>query len=399
MRLASTLDGAADTDWTAYWDDGSTGSFLVKFDGSSTFTFRPGRGFWLLATSAWTPSRSVPTVDLEGDGTYRLALHDGWNIIANPLGADVEWSAVQATNDITQDLWTWGGSFRETNDFVSALSGQAYYFLNDAGLDALRVPYPGAPGTLAEAPPEAGPALTLAAYQEGVRVSAVRVGTNAEARAARDAHDQFAPPGHFEEASLRLVNDAVDATYTELAAEYRPANQPGYAFDLTLRGAPGQTLQLRAEGLDAFTGQQVVLLHPETAQTYDLRSRATVPVRLTAAATDFKLLVGSSAFIDGERQQVLPEEVALLPNYPNPFRGQTTLEYALPEAQTVELHIYDVLGRRVRTLVSQERQRAGQHRISWDGRNDAGEAVSSGIYLGRLRVDGRVEVQRMVLVR
>lgn len=398
--LASTLSGSEGTAWTAYWDNGDPQDFLVAFDGSSTFNFRPGRGFWLLATSAWTASQSVPMMDLADDGTATIPLHDGWNIISNPLDVNVAWSAVQAANEVTQFLWEWGGSFRETNVFTSARTGQAFYFLNEQGLDALKIPYPGAPGTVTEAPPVASAeALTLEAYQGETRVAAVQAGVADAAHAGRDAYDQVAPPGYFETASLRLVNEAVDATYTELAAEYRRAHRDGHAFALTLRAEPGQTIRLRADHLDAFAGQQVVLLHPASGRTYDLHASSTVPVQPTTASTDFKLLVGSEAFVEGERQRVLPAEIKLLPNYPNPFQGQTTLEYALPEAQAVELSIYDVLGRRVRTLVDGDEQRAGVHHIPWDGRNDAGQGVASGIYLGRLRVDGRVEVQRLVLVR
>jgi len=94
----------------------------------------------------------------------------------------------------------------------------------------------------------------------------------------------------------------------------------------------------------------------------------------------------------------VPTTLQLLPNYPNPFRARTTLEFILPERRDVRLVIYDVLGRRVRTLVDRSFD-AGRHTMRWDGRNTFGQPVASGIYLGRLEVGDQRQVQRLVLVR
>jgi hypothetical protein len=72
-------------------------------------------------------------------------------------------------------------------------------------------------------------------------------------------------------------------------------------------------------------------------------------------------------------------------NYPNPFNPSTKIEYRLPEAgpgggkTRVSLVVYDVRGARVRVLVGGE-QGSGKHVVEWDGRNEAGEAVGSGVY-------------------
>jgi hypothetical protein len=226
----------------------------------------------------------------------------------------------------------------------------------------------------------------------------VRAGLASEAAEGRDALDQFAPPGYFEGTTLQLINPQVDETYTALAAEYRAAGQEGYAFDLSLQGAPGQVVQLRADGLASFDGQKVVLVDPTTGRAYDLKTRSTVKVRPPAEETNLKLLVGSAAFVDRAQSAIVPTTLQLLPNYPNPFRARTTLEFILPERRDVRLVIYDVLGRRVRTLVDRSFD-AGRHTMRWDGRNTSGQPVASGIYLGRLEVGDQRQVQRLVLVR
>jgi hypothetical protein len=93
-----------------------------------------------------------------------------------------------------------------------------------------------------------------------------------------------------------------------------------------------------------------------------------------------------------------PAEFQLFQNYPNPFNPETTMRYLLAGASHVELAIFDVTGRRVRTLV-QGRQSVGAYTVTWDGRDEHGQAVASGIYFYRLTTTGQVQVRRMVLLR
>jgi hypothetical protein len=85
-------------------------------------------------------------------------------------------------------------------------------------------------------------------------------------------------------------------------------------------------------------------------------------------------------------------------NVPNPFNPTTTIKYAIASDADVDLTIYDVAGRKVRTLVS-ERQRADVHRVVWDGVNDAGERVASGMYFYRLVAGKFTQTKKMLLLK
>jgi hypothetical protein len=78
-----------------------------------------------------------------------------------------------------------------------------------------------------------------------------------------------------------------------------------------------------------------------------------------------------------------PTEFSLSQNYPNPFNPTTTIKYALKQRVQVSLKIYDLLGQHVRTLVNDE-ENAGFKEVVWDGKNDFGQAVASGVYLYRM---------------
>lgn len=92
------------------------------------------------------------------------------------------------------------------------------------------------------------------------------------------------------------------------------------------------------------------------------------------------------------------EDVTLSKNAPNPFESATTIEFRLTRPSAVELDIFDVSGRHVRTL-SRQWTEAGAHRVEWDGGTDAGSPAGAGVYAYRLVADGRVITRTMTLVR
>ena len=87
-------------------------------------------------------------------------------------------------------------------------------------------------------------------------------------------------------------------------------------------------------------------------------------------------------------------------NYPNPFNPDTRIVYFVPDGNPapVSLAVYNVRGQRVRTLVA-GRQAGGRHVARWDGRNDRGESVSSGVYFYRLTQPGFSETRKMLLIK
>ncbi|MBN1559804.1 T9SS type A sorting domain-containing protein [candidate division KSB1 bacterium] len=92
----------------------------------------------------------------------------------------------------------------------------------------------------------------------------------------------------------------------------------------------------------------------------------------------------------------LPTTFALQQNYPNPFNPTTTFTYAVPERANISLVIFDVLGRKIRSLIS-ESKAPGTYNIQWDARDDAGNAVPTGLYFARFIGKDYTEVRRLVL--
>ena len=103
------------------------------------------------------------------------------------------------------------------------------------------------------------------------------------------------------------------------------------------------------------------------------------------------------------RRQYIPYQTRSLPNFPNPFNPETWMPYQLAEDAPVRIHIYDLTGRRVRTL-DLGHQSVGYHvkrdkAAYWDGRNDLGESLASGIYIYQFAAGDYTQTHRMVIVK
>jgi hypothetical protein len=112
---------------------------------------------------------------------------------------------------------------------------------------------------------------------------------------------------------------------------------------------------------------------------------------------DFTVFWGQQVGIDDVSIQV-PLEFSLNQNYPNPFNASTIISFNLNKAGAIDLSIYDILGRKVKTLVS-GKMLAGHHEIIWDGKDDSGDKTASGVYLYKLEAEGNSSVRRMTLLK
>jgi hypothetical protein len=101
---------------------------------------------------------------------------------------------------------------------------------------------------------------------------------------------------------------------------------------------------------------------------------------------------------EDEQDANSPDEYSLTQNYPNPFNPRTVIEYILRKSAVVNLAIYNSLGQKVRTLVA-EYQTAGHKTVHWDGTDEAGRQLASGIYFYQLRVGDFSEAKKMLLLK
>ncbi len=136
-------------------------------------------------------------------------------------------------------------------------------------------------------------------------------------------------------------------------------------------------------------------LPPDTLAVYNLQP-------LDDASSDHMPLVADLQFSPltsvSTPLEIIPDNFVLHQNYPNPFNPTTVIAFELPKTAVIKLNIYNLSGSNVRTLLNQ-RISAGIHRLDWNGRNDAGQPVASGVYFYRLETNGFQQIKKMLLMR
>lgn len=179
----------------------------------------------------------------------------------------------------------------------------------------------------------------------------------------------------------------------------------------SIRGPDGDTYAPEVQIWDARTGQPVarfprpyqqIIFSPDgmtVAVGHDDGRIHLLPIETILPYLPLNTLVDAKS---DEPLEAVKRD-ALLPNYPNPFNPETWIPYQLAAASSVRIHIYDPIGQRIRTL-DIGRQPAGTYHTRnraayWDGRNELGERVATGVYFYRLETEDFTATKRMVIVK
>ncbi len=157
------------------------------------------------------------------------------------------------------------------------------------------------------------------------------------------------------------------------------------------------TIHLAAEDLSGNTGTALFQVHVpknksnnsaiDDGPVYEVQSGCSAPETL-AKSTQSKVAELNN----------IPTVFMLEQNYPNPFNPETVIHFSLPKASSVEITVFNMLGQKIQNL-SNTRYEAGIHSISWNGKDQNGNFVSSGIYLYQLRAGNFLQVKKMTLLR
>jgi hypothetical protein len=216
----------------------------------------------------------------------------------------------------------------------------------------------------------------------------------------------------------------VDNVFLGLPGPAISASMETIAFDTTMVGMTATaTVYMANVGTqdlvvtDVVSSNQAVFSTPVTS--FNLLAGENLAVEIEFSPDQAGLLTGTLTFTSNDptrgsfvislsgvgdvpvgirENDQIPTEFALHQNYPNPFNPSTTIQFGIPVNGVATLEIFDLLGGKVRTLVTGH-QEAGYYRVSWDGMSDAGQFVTSGVYLYRLSSQGFVSTRKMILIK
>jgi len=185
------------------------------------------------------------------------------------------------------------------------------------------------------------------------------------------------------------VPDHITLDSTSITVEVLTADGPAANINVTA-WKPGE---MYMRGTTDGSGQLEIPLNlTETGCLY-----------ITAVGQDYlpdvdTIIVHLQSAIDDDDNSALPLQTSLFANYPNPFNATTSISYALADAGQVQLEIFDITGRMVKTLIDGY-QAAGTYSVTWDGLNDQGKVTASGTYFFRLKTENENFVRKMALLK
>lgn len=188
-------------------------------------------------------------------------------------------------------------------------------------------------------------------------------------------------------------------------ADHQPGSTQGFSSPVvnTDKVSEGKLIFAAANPFGAEGTVNILNVNFEAVGTPGSKSDLNLKFKAMAAAYSFlDLLPFVETEITGVERGVsvseLPKEFSLLQNHPNPFNPTTKITYMLPNAEHVNLSIYNLLGQKIKMLVD-EQQDAGSYDTIWDGKDDSGKEMTAGFYIYKLQAGSFSDMKKMLFVK
>lgn len=390
--------GVYGTDWKAFRDNGEETNYMVGYDGSDLFIFKPGRAFWILSKNAITINQQVSSVPLKGN-YFEISLNqNGWTLISNPFDVNVSWEQIKNINTgVTQPIHFFeNGNWQQPQIFEPY---KGYYFANTSMLSLLRIPYKptGEPNlNVSKLNPlekqTALKSLRLKLLDFNLVKKEIEISYSQYSSDSLDNQDVLAPPGDFESTRLTVFNESIPY-FKNLILDSRRDVGEGQEYIVNVYNGTNGNLKLVVEGIENFTAYEAYLFDKTKNKFYNLKEVDQLNIPASYNARAYKLLIGTKEFVDMQKEKVRPTELKLYQNYPNPFNPNTTIRYQLPEKTKVVLKLFDILGNEISTLENSEKE-AGYYEYEVTGSN-----LTSGVYFYQLRAGNFTQIKKMILMK
>jgi len=380
--------------------------------GSNIGSLQPGEAAWLI--TARGDSLAIDNAQsTDASGARSISLGSGWNQIGTPFPFPIAWNDIQRPKSVRAPF---GYDSTGYQSDVSVLAPWRGYYVYNRADTAVTLQVPPVRASLEETQ---STSLAKSTGANGYRLHAITtlhredrylqdrttwLGFAAEAEPGFGPKDRAKPPGVGPHVRLHVAPEEGPA----LARSLKPHTQEGAAWNLRvglhlsdpLRSPQKATIVLDEEGARP-SGFQRYVVDRDRGRRLPITNQS-VTVRLTPdrPTRRLRVIVGTEAFArtKSEGASLAIEDTKLRANAPNPFTESTTIPYQLAEREAVTIAIYDLLGRRVKTLVDATRK-AGVHEVEWTPGQSNRRPLSSGVYFCRMKAGSYAATRKLVLVR
>jgi hypothetical protein len=388
--------------WRVFrWEDGD----YVEYP-DITASFIPGTAFWLVTrdSESFDVDNGIST---DSSQPFSYTLQPGWNQVANPFAFPIFSDTVDVPENVLDPpVYYDGNEYQYDAPIIQPWQG---YFVYNKTNSPVTIYFPpiAAQGGVPKLSKrlsinsESEYMLQLSAAMQNTRLIDTQnyLGLRENASDIRDNLDLAEAPPIGEHIQLSIIEN--EARY---AANFKPTQSSGHQWEVELIVSPliemPVHISLLATG-NLPEGQRLYILDkdydcaiPIAEQNFSVKISQGMPVR------HFKILVGTKEYAEQNSQGIslIPLNYELGQNFPNPFNPETTIPYQLGRRSEVTLEIYNIIGQRIRTLVHGV-QSTGQYAVTWDGTDDAGKSVATGIYICQFQADEFAATQKLILVR
>ncbi len=406
IPLTALMKGSPGSAWEAYWDNGASTNYLVKFQpgvNDSLFGFTLGRAFWIIKNGPLVVDTIVPNALLDTTGCADIQLHSGWNLITDPFPETVAWEVLQRANGIGDSLFGFYGAFQISSELVP---GYGFYFFNTQGLPVLRVPQPGSllaqrsvDARISSAQSDAW-TVRIVTESEGLKDNATWFGVSSNVQSQYNRYDVHKPGGMGLAVNSYFAHADWDNKYNLFASEIHPEFSNLSQWTLTVEATPFHKATLHFVGLDQIPAGFVAFLHNPVDGTWnDLRANPTQSFIPAARQSQFEIVVGRSDSVERQISGDAPSDWTVRQNYPNPFNLSTIIPVNVQMTTEVDIGIYNILGQKITDLYRGPLT-AGVHQFVWNAQDMEGRIVPSGVYFYRVAMHpGTTLVRKMLLMK
>jgi hypothetical protein len=344
----------------------------------------PGKSIWLI-------TKNPTDLDIQNgesvltDDDYRIQLREGWNMISSPFAFTAAWDGLSAGLALRH----FDGSDWPFSIVMEPFKGYAVKAAKDTIISIRPVEI-----KLQKSFPKPDELefqnnwrIQILAENDKAKDVYNYVGTSPLSTSGNDRNDFPEPPPIGEYLSLYLISESDDS---KLSTDFREPGADGYIFNIELKSNLQTPKSVKVKPVNLPNDLDWAIVSPSTGINFGKE-----PIRTSSLEAKYRLLVGTAAFLNQTKSEFksIPAEFLLAQNFPNPFNPTTMINYQLPVTSFIELTIYNALGQKVVTLISEVKE-AGYHQVEWDA-----AGFASGIYYYRIQAGKYQNVKKMVLLR
>ncbi len=339
-------------------------------------------------------SIAVPLLD------YSIPLFEGWNLIGSPFSFPVTFEKDSLVGDIytygNTEIEGWSGAQTKMHPW----NGYVVYAAEESEITL--IPFEEDEEASRERLIEEGWFLSLRVEAETFFNYSSKIGKSIKAKEGKDDYDSPKLPDLNQ--NINLLMDLNGDNVFDYSKDISSKDSFNGIWNLRLDGGRKSEPLIISGSLEGNIPEELVIALVDIQSreiSYDLINVGKEIRKESNVPYDLKLVAGDQDYVSQTVQEILnniPIEFSLSQNYPNPFNPTTKINYTLPKHARVNVSIYNVLGQEVVVLLNKQ-QEYGYHTLTWNGINQVGKQMASGVYFARMTTDNFTQTKKMLLLK